>query len=203
MTELYPLTGRAKQSRAVAHVLRWCGRNPGGAKLLVFAHHSEMLDALQANANPILNPNPDPNPDPNPNPNPDPYPNPNPSPDPNPNPEPKPGPNPNLYPNQAALKTRGVGAMRIDGGTAAKKRQDLVSSFQDATAAASPRVALLSINAAGQGLTLTAAHDAVSNPNPSPNPNPTSNPNPNNPDPSPYLNPNPDPNPYLNPSLSP
>jgi len=39
--------------------------------------------------------------------------------------------------------------MRIDGGTGAKRRQDLVASFQD-TSAASPRVALLSINAAGQ-----------------------------------------------------
>ena len=73
MTELYRLTGRlglgiglgpsslslslslsltltltrAKQSRAVAHVLRWCGHNPSGAKLLVFAHHAEMMDALQ------------------------------------------------------------------------------------------------------------------------------------------------------------
>ena len=119
MTELYRLTGRAKQSRAVAHVLRWCGRHPSGAKLLVFAHHAEMLDALQA-----------------------------------------------------ALRARGVVTMRIDGGTAAKKRQDLVASFQDVTAAASPRVALLSINAAGQGLTLTAAHDVVSNPNPNPSPNP-------------------------------
>ena len=38
---------RAKQSRAVAHVLRWCAHNPSGAKLLVFAHHAEMMDALQ------------------------------------------------------------------------------------------------------------------------------------------------------------
>ena len=51
--------------------------------------------------------------------------------------------------------------MRIDGTTSAKKRTDLVQAFQDTRAPGSPRVALLSINAAGVGITLTAAHHVI------------------------------------------
>ncbi|GJP41572.1 hypothetical protein CLOM_g1231 [Closterium sp. NIES-68] len=51
-----------------------------------------------------------------------------------------------------------VGVIRIDGGTAPEKRQQLVDRFQ---AAADVQVALLGIHAAGVGLTLTAASTVV------------------------------------------
>ncbi|KAI8476387.1 MAG: P-loop containing nucleoside triphosphate hydrolase protein [Monoraphidium minutum] len=77
----------------------------GGGKLIVFGHHSEVLDALEARL----------------------------------------------------LVARGVGFIRIDGAVAGRERHALVDRFQDDP---SVRVALVSINAGGQGLTLTAADKA-------------------------------------------
>jgi SNF2 family DNA or RNA helicase len=56
------------------------------------------------------------------------------------------------------LDKRGVGYIRIDGSTAQGPRASLVDRFQNE---ATCRVALLSITAAGVGLTLTAASLAV------------------------------------------
>merc|ERR1712039_429125 len=56
------------------------------------------------------------------------------------------------------LRELGVGYVRIDGGTPPAKRPELVTRFQDETIV---RVAVLSITAAGAGLTLTAAQTVV------------------------------------------
>merc|ERR1712080_702920 len=56
------------------------------------------------------------------------------------------------------LKDLSTGYIRIDGKTPQKHRQDSVTRFQEDDKV---RVALLSITAAGTGLTLTAAHTVV------------------------------------------
>ena len=59
---------------------------------------------------------------------------------------------------QAGLRKLKVEHVRIDGGTKPEDRQLLVGTFQSTPAV---RVALLSIRATGQGLTLTAARAVV------------------------------------------
>eukprot|EP00927_Polykrikos_kofoidii_P055896 TRINITY_DN50082_c0_g1_i1.p1 TRINITY_DN50082_c0_g1~~TRINITY_DN50082_c0_g1_i1.p1 ORF type:complete len:744 (-),score=119.89 TRINITY_DN50082_c0_g1_i1:433-2433(-) len=56
------------------------------------------------------------------------------------------------------LVSGGIGHIRIDGKTLQARRNDLVEQFQNDS---SIRVAVLSICACGQGLTLTAAHTVV------------------------------------------
>jgi len=56
------------------------------------------------------------------------------------------------------VKSLGTKYVRIDGSTPAEKRQKAVEQFQNDDAT---RVAVLSITACGQGLTLTAAHTVV------------------------------------------
>ena len=59
---------------------------------------------------------------------------------------------------EECVKQRKVKYIRIDGSTASSERQRLVALFQQRT---DVRVAILSITAAGTGLTLTAAHTVV------------------------------------------
>lgn len=59
-----------------------------------------------------------------------------------------------------AIEQRGVRTLRIDGSVPAVERAALVSTFQSLPPG-SPCVFILSIQAAGQGLTLTAASTAV------------------------------------------
>ena len=61
---------------------------------------------------------------------------------------------------QSAAAAKGVRCLRIDGATPASERQALVHTFQGLPAG-TPCLFALSILAAGQGLTLTAAHDVV------------------------------------------
>ena len=59
---------------------------------------------------------------------------------------------------EECVKAKKAKYIRIDGGTPSSERQRLVSVFQQQ---ADVRVAVLSITAAGTGLTLTAAHTVV------------------------------------------
>lgn len=59
---------------------------------------------------------------------------------------------------ERACNQKGADYIRIDGQLATNKRQQLVNKFQDD---ASCRVAILSIKAAGVGLTLTAASHVI------------------------------------------
>jgi SWI/SNF-related matrix-associated actin-dependent regulator of chromatin subfamily A-like protein 1 len=59
---------------------------------------------------------------------------------------------------ERACNQKGAHYIRIDGQLATNKRQKLVNDFQDD---ASCRVAILSIKAAGVGLTLTAASHVI------------------------------------------
>ena len=59
-----------------------------------------------------------------------------------------------------AVTARGVRTLRIDGSVPAVERAALVHTFQTLPAG-TPAVFILSIQAAGQGLTLTAASTAV------------------------------------------
>jgi SWI/SNF-related matrix-associated actin-dependent regulator 1 of chromatin subfamily A len=59
-----------------------------------------------------------------------------------------------------AAAAKGVRCLRIDGATPASERQALVQTFQ-AIKPGTPAIFALSILAAGQGLTLTAAHTVV------------------------------------------
>lgn len=61
---------------------------------------------------------------------------------------------------QACCARAGAGFIRIDGSVAPEERQRLVESFQR-PGPQSPRVAVLSMTAAGQGITLTAASTVV------------------------------------------
>lgn len=105
LTELYASGGAAKVAATAALVNDLL--EGGAPKLLVFAHHREVMDSLEG-----------------------------------------------------ALRAMRVvsGFIRIDGTTPSRERFDLCKRFQTD---ASCRVALLSVTAAGQGLTLTAAHDVV------------------------------------------
>ncbi|KAJ1485867.1 P-loop containing nucleoside triphosphate hydrolase protein [Baffinella frigidus] len=100
--KLYTETGKAKMNAVADYVkdMLDCG-----AKFLVFAHHIEVLDAIEA-----------------------------------------------------AVKTKKVGYIRIDGSTPPRERQSRVADFQTKDTV---RVAVLSVTAAGTGLTLTAAHTVV------------------------------------------
>jgi len=100
--KLYVDTGRAKMRPVREYVSDLLA---GGAKLLVFAHHLPVLDALEE-----------------------------------------------------CVKERKVGYIRIDGTTPSAHRQRLVNEFQNDSQI---RAAVLSITAAGTGLTLTAAHTVV------------------------------------------
>jgi SWI/SNF-related matrix-associated actin-dependent regulator 1 of chromatin subfamily A len=100
--KLYVDTGVAKMRPACEYVSDLLA---GGAKLLVFAHHLPMLDAVEE-----------------------------------------------------CVKARKVGYIRIDGTTPSARRQLLVNEFQNSSEI---RAAVLSITAAGTGLTLTAAHTVV------------------------------------------
>merc|ERR1719247_3360253 len=60
---------------------------------------------------------------------------------------------------ETSLLKQKVSHMRIDGSTAAADRKSRVAEFQEG--AAGPRVALLSITACSEGLTLTAASTIV------------------------------------------
>lgn len=101
ITQLYFLTGRAKVDHAIQHITSLINN---GEKVLVFAHHIEVLDKLQSH---LLQPN---------------------------------GP---------------YSGIRIDGSVTDKKRKKLVDDFQNEDKG--HQVALLSITAAGVGITLTAA----------------------------------------------
>lgn len=56
---------------------------------------------------------------------------------------------------EAAVRAKKAKYIRIDGSTPSSQRQDLVNAFQSQD---DVRVAVLSVTAAGSGLTLTAAH---------------------------------------------
>lgn len=103
MSEYYALTGREKSPAACQYVQELLLHSPD-AKLLVFAHHQGVLDAIES------------------------------------------GP-------LAAVKY-----VRVDGTTSHKARSDRVDAFQTDP---SVRVALLSVTAAGVGITLTAASTVV------------------------------------------
>ncbi|EOD26547.1 hypothetical protein EMIHUDRAFT_205633 [Emiliania huxleyi CCMP1516] len=109
----------------------WLDEHADDEKVLVFAHHAPMLDAMRdalKRRGVLLMP--------------------------------RLGASP-VTCSEPSHDRRGVSLMRIDGTTSAKKRMDLVQAFQDTRAPGSPRVALLSINAAGVGITLTAAHHVI------------------------------------------
>ena len=110
---------------------RWLDEHADDEKVLVFAHHAPMLDAMRdalKRRGVLLMP--------------------------------RLGASP-VTCSEPSHGRRGVSLMRIDGTTSARKRMDLVQAFQDTRAPGSPRVALLSINAAGVGITLTAAHHVI------------------------------------------
>ena len=104
LTQMCVELGNAKAQPAAEYALELL---PSCEKLLFFAHHKVMLDAME----------------------------------------------------QAAA-AKGVRCLRIDGATPASERQALVKAFQ-ALPAGTQAVFALSILAAGQGLTLTAAHTVV------------------------------------------
>ncbi|MCJ1464015.1 hypothetical protein MMC07_002625 [Pseudocyphellaria aurata] len=97
-TKLYILAGKAKVDAAAKLAL---SSTEAGKKVLIFGHHQEVLDGLQAR-----------------------------------------------------LSREGVGFVRIDGSTEGVRRSAAAKQFQTDD---NIMVALLSITAAGQGLTLTAA----------------------------------------------
>lgn len=125
LNEYYMATGQAKVAAVIDFILDLPGvqaaaggeeeqlpRSTGAAavgssgKLLVFAYHQEVLNALQSKL----------------------------------------------------CEAHGIGYVRIDGSTSAQQRQPLVDQFQSDP---SVRLGLLSVRAAGAGLTLTAADRVV------------------------------------------
>ena len=103
--EVYRNTGRAKLPSIAEYVLEQLGDDLEGPKMLVFAHHQDVLDGLEK-----------------------------------------------------ILVENKYGTIRIDGKTPAGMRQPKVDCFQNDP---NCRVAILSITAAGVGLTLTAASFVV------------------------------------------
>ena len=106
MLALYSLTGQSKIPKIVEYVTELL---ESGLKILVFAHHLEVMDKIE----------------------------------------------------ESVQKMKGKekpGYIRIDGGVAMSKRQALVTRFQEDKKV---RIAILSIEAAGTGFTLTAASTVV------------------------------------------
>uniref|UniRef100_A0A7S1FWL3 Uncharacterized protein n=2 Tax=Corethron hystrix TaxID=216773 RepID=A0A7S1FWL3_9STRA len=106
MTQAYQASGIGKAEAVANYVLDWL-RGSGTQKLLVFAHHIEVLDIIEAAASKLL---------------------------------------------------KGVGHIRIDGSVSGKDRASRVKRFQTH---AQVRLGILSVTAAGVGLTLTAASSVV------------------------------------------
>jgi SWI/SNF-related matrix-associated actin-dependent regulator of chromatin subfamily A-like protein 1 len=102
----YQQSGIAKAPAVAQYLLDWL-EGSSTQKILVFAHHQEVLDVLE---------------------------------------------------QAVAKKFRGVGHIRIDGSVDSKERAVRVKKFQTN---ATTRVALLSMTAAGVGLTLTAASSVL------------------------------------------
>ena len=106
LMQAYQASGIAKAAAVSEYLLDWLSGS-GTQKILVFAHHKEVLDTLEA---------------------------------------------------AIARKMKGVGHIRIDGTVAPAERSSRVRKFQSQ---AKVRVALLSVTAAGVGLTLTAASSVI------------------------------------------
>ena len=104
--EAYQASGLAKAQAVSEYLLDWLAGS-GTQKILVFAHHKEVLDTLE---------------------------------------------------QAVSRKMKGVGHMRIDGSVPSAERAARVRKFQTN---ARIRVALLSVTAAGVGLTLTAASSVL------------------------------------------
>lgn len=104
MTQMFHETGKAKAPE-VARYVKDMIEGGAPAKFLLFAHHQEVMDALEE-----------------------------------------------------AIRSTGVDFIRIDGSTSPQSRADLAAHFR-----AEPRcrVALLSVTAAGQGLTLTPCSNVI------------------------------------------
>lgn len=102
----YQQSGIGKASNVAAFLLDWLNGS-GTQKILVFAHHQDVLDTLE---------------------------------------------------QAVAKKYKGVGHIRIDGSVNSKERAVRVKKFQTNSRT---RVALLSMTAAGVGLTLTAASSVL------------------------------------------
>jgi SWI/SNF-related matrix-associated actin-dependent regulator 1 of chromatin subfamily A len=103
LLEMYADVGRAKLPAAIEYVREML---EGDTKLLLFAHHKDVLDGFEG-----------------------------------------------------YFLKQNIGCIRIDGTTQQSKRQQLVDVFQSDSSDC--RIALLSMTAAGTGLTLTAAHSVV------------------------------------------
>lgn len=106
LMQAYQASGLAKASAVSEYLLDWLAGS-GTQKVLVFAHHREVLDTLEA---------------------------------------------------AVSKKMKGVGHIRIDGTVAPAERASRVRKFQTQGRV---RVALLSVTAAGVGLTLTAASSVI------------------------------------------
>lgn len=104
--EAFQASGLAKAQAVSEYLLDWLAGS-GTQKILVFAHHKEVLDALE---------------------------------------------------HTVSKKMKGVGHIRIDGSVPSAERAARVKKFQTN---AKIRVALLSVTAAGVGLTLTAASSVL------------------------------------------
>ena len=102
----YQASGIAKASAVADYVVDWLSGS-NGEKVLVFAHHKEVLDTIE---------------------------------------------------DAVAKKFKGIGHTRIDGSVSSANRMISVQKFQNDK---SVRMALLSVTAAGVGLTLTAASTII------------------------------------------
>lgn len=106
LMQAYQSSGISKASAVADYLLDWL-QGAGTQKILVFAHHKQVMDTLE---------------------------------------------------NAVAKKYKGVGHIRIDGSVAANDRAARVRKFQTSPQI---RVAILSMTAAGVGLTLTAASSVL------------------------------------------
>lgn len=102
----YQASGISKASAVAEYIIDWLNGS-GTQKLLVFAHHQDVLDTIE---------------------------------------------------NSVSKKFRGLNHIRIDGKVGLAERARLVNKFQTDP---STRIALLSVTAAGVGLTLTAASTVI------------------------------------------
>lgn len=102
----YQASGIAKSQAVAEYVIDWL-YGSGSQKVLVFAHHKEVLDTIE---------------------------------------------------NAVAKKFKGIGHIRIDGSSSSADRAASVRKFQNQSRI---RIALLSVTAAGVGLTLTAASTVI------------------------------------------
>ncbi|CAL5220539.1 g2574 [Coccomyxa viridis] len=112
LSKWYRTTGPAKLEAGIRHIDNLIEQ---GRKLVVFAHHNNVLDGLEEAVQSMT------------------------------------------YTTDSGMELR-VGHMRIDGKTSSKLRSDRVKTFQGDEHC---RVALLSIKAAGAGITLSAANTVV------------------------------------------